>query len=154
MLLIFEYPQKLHFPIGQVMRTEFTNLTAISTSLEATGHLILCTLLIYAILYFKWFKHHSRRDLYKTFAYSYSRIVSIKRIVSHFAVSVLKDNMHLVLGLPFTVWHYWFTQLGDQKFLLVSPHQWFKRVNMILPPGIIKPQSKLTLEFSAKKSWM
>ena len=35
--------------------------------------------------------------------YSYSRIVSIKRIVSHFAVSVLKDNMHLVLGLPFTV---------------------------------------------------
>ena len=103
MLLIFEYPQKLHFPIGQVMRTEFTNLTAISTSLEATGHLILCTLLIYAILYFKWFKHHSRRDLYKTFAYSYSRIVSIKPIVSHFAVSVLKDNMHLVLGLPFTV---------------------------------------------------
>ena len=47
-----------------------------------------------------------------------------------------------------------FTQLSYQKFLSVSPHQWFKRVNMILPSDIIKPQSKLTLEFSAKKDWI
>ena len=47
-----------------------------------------------------------------------------------------------------------FSQLSDRKFLSVRPHQWFKRVNMILPSDIIKPQSKLTLEFSAKKYWI